>query len=640
MKKTFLAILSTTFLTSITGLNATTTLKDRLGVFDDTITSVTQHPTFASFAKKYPRAAEGSTSVDFDTLSKIRTKYENLSYGDQIRAMRSADPLFLEEARKLVDFMKSEPHAEMPAVKKMINKIESRIEKNLVTPRWLMTLPLEYVAATSDISEEELDFYRHIFDHDQSKHIKSREDFLTASKFLVPGKTRFLKIVLSSLLHQNPPYGKVYSKDTDRIVIDMDKSLVGTLGYTIPGISKFSITFMNALMSDQIMPISIPSKKKQDIQPHAAPSQLDGGSEPAQNTLSIEQISGDEPRAADVQAHVQNQPQVQEPAQPKLKAHGLETDAEGFTVHDYSHQRLIQDNEEHAFRSYILSAATKAFEKGEAVEPFIKRLTPNALDRHNGIYHLQQVIMIRLIDRALTTKDFKSLRQAMLGQFVMQHEYPGLGYKAYEMDSAKDVIQYMADKTNSIVSSSSLWLSPYDPLMTSPIDGSSPLSDADIVDKFLKKLKKGYYHDTLPYNVFCDAGKPILPSEDIDRSEVKRTQRHIDVTIKLKNGSEIHQSFDTYYHKWTNLDDTLSLLGYAGIKLSKPSLEGTSEQDAHRICFNLLSQTHQQIMAQVSHYATVATDILREPFQAKDGSKNLGQAYKKWSQSLRLQAEK
>jgi hypothetical protein len=596
-------------------------------------------------------------------LTEIRKKHEKLSYPNQLKSHYKPEPLLVEEAKKLLAFMKAEPKADTPEVQEITQKLESRIEKEKITPRFLMKLPLEYVAAVSDITEEELNFYQHVLAFDDAKYLHSKEELVHAAKFLIPGKAKQIDIALSEELHRRAPYGKVSSGDIERI-LEENQGLVGTIGYPIAGISKFSITLMNALMSEQLAPISIPSK----IQKNTGAIQTQAGGEvdqakpiglhdlekaadtdlaPALNIIDAAfDLTTTEGAASDL--NNPNLPAViapdliqipqenaKEQSVPQLKAHGINIDSEGFTIHDYSHQRLIQANESNAFENYVLSQSNKAFDKGQAVDPFVTDLLPKALDRHNGIYHLFQVIMLRLMDRALETKDIASFKQAMAGQFMMQREYPGLSYEAYEMDSAKCVIHTIADKTYDVMSSPSVWLSPQDPLKTSPVDGTSALTDEKIVEKTIKSINKETPQETVSgsYNAAPSA-------EDIYKYDVKRHPRYIDVAITLKNGRQIHQTYFTNYHKWTNLDDTLSILNYAGIKISKPSLEGKDADKARKICFGVLSQTHQQALAQVSHYVTVATDVLKEPIPTKDGSKNIEQAYKKWSQSLQPTSKK
>lgn len=94
MKKIFLTILSSTFLRTAIDFHATTTLRDQLGTLDDSITSITQHPTFKAFCQKYNRVREGYQRLILRRLQKFVKKYEKLSYPNQIKSHYKPEPLY------------------------------------------------------------------------------------------------------------------------------------------------------------------------------------------------------------------------------------------------------------------------------------------------------------------------------------------------------------------------------------------------------------------------------------------------------------------------------------------------------------------------------------------------------------------
>ena len=93
---------------------------------------------------------------------------------------------------------------------------------------------------------------------------------------------------------------------------------------------------------------------------------------------------------------------------------------------------------------------------------------------------------------------------------------------------------------------------------------------------------------------------------------IKESKRFIDLNWHTKNGAEASFSLPTLYHKWLNADDTISLLAYGGIIITKPELDGLKISVQRKEALALLSTINLEVNKLADDFLNTSIKIISE----------------------------
>ncbi|MBM3632329.1 MAG: hypothetical protein FJX03_01285 [Alphaproteobacteria bacterium] len=305
------------------------------------------------------------------------------------------------------------------------------------------------------------------------------------------------------------------------------------------------------------------------------------------------------------------------------KGHGINFSQFGFGIHDMLHK--YADRRHYNVVEHVLRRAEVHANNNGNTWKFAEIYPPVAAQRYRVIMSGLKSIYTDMVTKLLPRDGKTAFNRAMVGFFWSLHEAPNFTPHLYNMNDFGKVLKTITASShhNTVaVATDNLdsWESSYDPFATSPIDGTTKLTDAEILDHpVIKSLtidqaqghKYGfqYYPSPLLTTVYSD--------DSIVSKTVIRNSRFIDVVFNMLDGEELVYSFPTLFHKWTNLDDNLGLLQYGGTNLTKPILPSDESQrdTARLIAQDLLERVKLQISDHVKHFHDVAS------FFSKDDSR-------------------
>lgn len=297
------------------------------------------------------------------------------------------------------------------------------------------------------------------------------------------------------------------------------------------------------------------------------------------------------------------------------KGHGVDFSQYGFSIHDMLH-KFVDRRHYNVVEHVMRRAEAYVSSKGSAWK-FAEIYPTVAAQRYQNVMGALKSIYADMVTKLLPRDGMAAFNRPMVGFFWTLHEAPNFTSNLYNMNDFGKILNTITAPSlhNAVaVATDDLdsWESSYDPLLTSPIDGTTKLTDAEILDHpVIKSL-------TIDQAQGCKYGFQYYPSpllttiysaDDIVSKTVTRTPRFIDVTFTMFDGEKLVYSFPTLYHKWTNLDDNLSLLQYGGKKLTKPTLPtDESQRDTARvIAQDLLERVRLQISDHVKHFYDIAS---------------------------------
>ncbi|WP_010298492.1 hypothetical protein [Candidatus Odyssella thessalonicensis] len=246
-------------------------------------------------------------------------------------------------------------------------------------------------------------------------------------------------------------------------------------------------------------------------------------------------------------------------------AHGVNMSPLGFTVHDYLHYKI--DYRRRALHQYAIELLNKADENGIDYEKAIP-IIATRVAHHYQILNSSLAALLSSIDsQAVSDKISKEdYRTLLSGFFWILHETPTAFMDTFKHVRFEDILDHIKNQSHSNLDSHSAWENPFDLLETSPIDGTTVLTDAMIIEKISGNLEESEEYLTNYAYVYPDN------IDKIKHGKVIRSKRFIDVILTLKTGKKIYYSIPTLYHKYTNALSNLKSLKWAGEEWSAPPL--------------------------------------------------------------------
>jgi hypothetical protein len=287
-----------------------------------------------------------------------------------------------------------------------------------------------------------------------------------------------------------------------------------------------------------------------------------------------------------------------------IGAHGIKLSTFPFATHDALHERA--DLRRYNFIQHVVNRVDQHVSEGGDAREFARVYTPIALQRYHMVMGLLNHIYNNMVGTLLPNRGLAEYRKAMTGFFWIDHENPNFSPSIYNMNDVDKILETITSQEGMDAGAFSIkdidsWTSPYDPLETSPIDGSSRLSD-DAIYKFVEDNlttadSNNYKYSPLSYDETLNSS---------ERRKIVRGKRFIDVFYRANNGDEYKFTFPTMYHKWLNTDDNLGLLKYGGTVITKPDLQ-KGDRDPRDVAQETLIQIEQGIKAHVDHFRSVAS---------------------------------
>lgn len=277
------------------------------------------------------------------------------------------------------------------------------------------------------------------------------------------------------------------------------------------------------------------------------------------------------------------------------KVHGEDATPLGFGYHDFFHA-LLDDRRNRLFR-YIEKAISQyetSSQTKKSVSGFATHFVPLAVQK----YYL---FMSALKHAHTNTTD----KLALLGKFIAFHEILKLPKSIFKFSSLSDVMTQILQKKLSYYQLTSAWENPEDPLQTSPVDGSSSLSEEQIKEIALDEAVKD---QTFTFTIDGRKTEGEEKKKCVRQNwtfKIAYSSQFIDVIFGNSEGVQKTYSYPTLLRKWNNLDTSLALLKMGGILLEKPALDGVNDRD---IVMGALTKVRTELQAALRHFGEKAIE--------------------------------
>lgn len=469
--------------------------------------------------KKYPELFKGEetkllTREDqtqlFDFLEQEAKKQENAS--QKAYTQFKPYPFLIPYAEKIIAYLSE---FDFPGKIIIISDLKRYIETQQVSTHALLIALLRAQASMSEKTEQESDLYRHLPRPAEelidgvlmNEAWKSDlQAYAQIDKFYSPTPKKSFDDFYIDPINLNLDY-EVYQELQNALEVALPQQIY----FTVLGINYFGLHYMiESLLADRF-PIAIPK-----------PNQ-------------------------------------------SRSAHGINMSPLGFTVHDYLHYKI--DYRRRTLHHYAIELLNKAGENGVDYEKAIPIIVTRVA-HHYQILNSSLAALIDSVDsQAASDKISKSDYRALLsGFFWILHETPTAFMDTFKHARFADILDHIKNQSHSNLDSHSAWENPFDLLETSPIDGTSVLTDAMIIEKISRNLEESKEYLTNYAYVYPDK------IDKIKHGKVIRSKRFIDVILTLKTGKKLYYSIPTLYHKYTNALSNLKSLKWAGEEWSAPSL--------------------------------------------------------------------
>lgn len=508
---------------------------------------------------KFPREFQGVNDIDqtvVDGFRKTQLGYKGIVSDTSITLHEPAIyPLAAKFKGALNSFAANESYTQI--AERFINEMHFHDVMEDVNPAWLYGLHLRFAAAVSPITADQKTLFSHVpfpsiffglLEKDAWKNEASafsNVEYYDNKGFEIP--EYYISYHLSGQM-------------IDSICDVVERALPAKVMYPFVNQDKFGVSFIVRSNINDIYPIALPFYEKN-------------------------------------------------PKAKAIAAHGTELSTFPFATHDELHS-LVDRRRNHFIQHVIKEIDWEVEAEGDAWE-FARVYIPIALQRYHMVNGLLNHIYNDMVGTLLPHRGLAEYRKAMLGYFWIDHEAPYFPSSIYDMNDVDKIINTITSLKGVGAVSGSIneidsWSSPYDPLETSPIDGSSRLSDDEIYQFVEEKLttadSNGHKYDLVSY--------PASLQYDIKEKKIARGDRFIDVFYRYYDGCEYQFSFPTMYHKWLNADDNLGLLQYGGTRIKKPAFLPNyimGAEDPRVIAQNTLAHIEQAINGHVIHFRNVAS---------------------------------
>lgn len=496
--------------------------------------------------EKFPTAMgsgrmDGAKKIDQEAIALYRAAFAAIEKeSDEFDEMALAEhfDVLIPIAQKALGYA-TRLQETFPTLSFLTKEINYRLESNNITPNWLSCLGLRLQAGISTPSEEEKDIFAHT-PNPSEKFIKSlyhRSAWKNHLKTLQALKAFKEKNHLYLMTHYEFPHSDY--KSIKQHLSSLNKELPEAIYYPLFFTGGLDFSYIAENIFDEVYPI----------------------------------------------AHSLND----------QKGHGVTMSPISFTIHDYLHAEL--DPRRPALITFFLNELDKQIGLGDItlksapiIIAYTKKLYSLYKDSFKQLLHLY-------FKKLATDENLPEFQRAMAAIHHLFHESTSLSPKVFEESNFENVLRLimeqkpLSDSEKSSNDDVFSWDSPTDPFITSPVDGSSSLTDGGMITELKALVNRAHkLPDTTPFTI-------------------KESKRFIDVTLTTERGKELHYSLPTLFHKWNNADDYISLLDYAGTKLEKPQLEGLSLRLQREQAINLLTTIQKEVNILSQDFFEASVDL-------------------------------
>lgn len=503
------------------------------------------------------------SSGNMNVIKSFRTFYRNHSDGSEAdKSLVEHQDIFLPFAKFLLETMGRQKQT--PFLEELQSEVHVAIARKRVSPDWLIDMHFRFLALDG-MSESERDVFNHVPYH------------------------KYLNALLAKDIQGNPVVVDLYKWGTS---LDREGEYFYTSGEDTPYIQGISGKASDLI--DEAIAKCLPA-------PIVYPSLGEG-------ILPITLI---------IRNWFKEIYHIGMPTENVKDVHGEENTSKlGFAFHDLFHYK--NDKRRHSLDFYIKSKLSPFVMQGLGfASDVIPKLVPLAVQKYS-------LIMAALEKAYLGVEEDK---HAVAGYFTLAHEVSPFTKEIFDFSSPMDLIDDLVKKVLAYYAEPDVWENSEDPLHTS-LNGSSTLSDEAIKELALARLATDGSLN-LPYQIYEKRGeqgeyigwateevekaeirKAWLPKNT--RSEVKKTAQFIDVKFTFMDGEEKTISYPTLNRKWKNVNASLGLLSFAGIKLEKPNLNGLDQNQDREDAIKFIELVRSKLEGTVTDFAQKAKAIFGE----------------------------
>lgn len=498
--------------------------------------------------EKFPTAL-GTRKINAEAITAYRIAFEAIERDDR----EFKESALVEHLDALIHFAKKALNyancllREHPQLSILIKEITRRLEDNDITPKWYSYIGLRIQAAISQPSPEEIELFAHAPNPGENmiKGLYHRDAWKSYEKC-----QHFLENFQNSTdlcltYHYDIPHSD--HNCIKKQIHLLEKELPCILFYPLFSTGGLDFAFMMENILDEIYPIS-----------HSKKNQM---------------------------------------------AHGIDMTPVSFTIHDYLHTKI--DPRRRALTTFFTHELDKQIENGDITlksAPIVRKYVTDVFamykDALRKLFHLH-------LNKLSTDNDLSTFQRTIAAMHHLFHEASYLSPKVFEESNFKNILGHIAkqapiqdeddsEDSNEESSYDDLFFfeSSIDPFVTSPIDGSSSLTDSEMIAQL-----KSY------------AGASLSDLPDTAPYKIKETKRFIDVTLTSERGEEKHFAIPTLYQKWNNANDYISLLDYAGTKIQKPQLEGLKLRSQRDQVRTMLATIEKEVETLTNDFFKTSIDL-------------------------------
>lgn len=431
-----------------------------------------------------------------------------------------------------------------PFTKKLQLEMALREGEKNITPVWLLWAYFRYAASVSEVSEDERDLFMHVV----NPHIFTglleedawQDDFKTLFSIgLADDKDNTTD---TSYYSQNMHFDML-----DYIEAELFKALPIRMYYPCAGIGKFGLSFLVNRYLEMVFPLGLPSSQ--------------------------------------------------------LRAHGTKMSQVGFIVHDGLHGDV--DPRLSVLKMHVFQETDEFVGKGGGAKDFVKFYVPQVSYTYAALMEGLKYLSFNFLTRLLPAYGYIDFVKTMAGFHIMIHEYPSYETSFYKQHDFEKVLESLVDGTKESLFSKDVWESSYDPLKTSPLDGKSVLSNQKIKEHAFKNYLLGdpRLFISRTYSQYSNSSeKENSIRKKIENVTIKTSPRFIDVNFSFKSGQSLRYTYTTLYHKWLNIEDSLSLLKLTGVVLPKPDILNLGLEESRKTVLTFLKTVRQELGKLLDHF--------------------------------------
>jgi hypothetical protein len=499
--------------------------------------------------RHHPEDFEGMEHMNKETITAYRSSQAQFT-GKQMDVFYALhNPNLIPLLRKLEDHMNYQaawnPNQKRP-IGKLLTEIRFHRDMEEISPLWFLGMHFRFATATSTIREDERELFAHV------PHPEVYEGLVTGNAWngLLTSMVSMGAYENEGLeLRQDYPSTQIMGKGLNKVIQHLARALPDSIQVPMVGCGKFGVSFMVKCFLDRISPLAFSNQE--------------------------------------------------------LEGHGVKFSHLGMPLHDALHDKV--DRRVYNLTKHVIKRADTFIATGGDAWNFAEIYPPIAVQKFQAVMGALEKIYGDFHTKLLVYRGLHDYRKAMVGFIWAAHEAPHFPAKLYNMNDLGQIIDTITSHSpmsavNAAVDEYDSWESSFDPLNTSPLDGSSSLSDDEL---YYHVLQSRAIEDAQIYKFTLNVRtKTPIYEEGIGASQIVRGKRFIDVSFEMKNGEELKYSYPTLYHKWLNMNDNIGLLAYGGTLIEKPEL--SCVEDPRTLALAKLDEVSHGIAAHVKFFREVA----------------------------------